>query len=216
MTQCCSTEILIWGPDGASQTSSRSTPWGRVHYVMKRSPEEKARGLHSAHHAQTQPLRRSALLAERPITVGIGELQPSGRGGGASPSRQDLTIKAAPCTTGAVTRRSRPGAGSGQLRASASTASWRKQRGAGSAGRNEHVPGTIRLNAPNSYTNNLVVTGTVNTSTGLNIGSKSSISFTTNRNVVKNGITFSCYDIDLTKYTKSITLDGYNIGLDHG
>jgi hypothetical protein len=26
-----------------------------------------------------------------------------------------------------------------------------------------------------------------------------------------NGITFSCYDIDLTKYTKYVTLDGYNI-----
>jgi hypothetical protein len=69
----------------------------------------------------------------------------------------------------------------------------------------------IRLNAPNSYTNNLVVTGTINTSNGLNIGSKSPISFTTNRNVVINGITFSCYDIDLTKYTKYVTLDGYNI-----
>ena len=31
----------------------------------------------------------------------------------------------------------------------------------------------IRLNAPNTYTNNLVVTGTINISTGLNIGSKS-------------------------------------------
>jgi hypothetical protein len=69
----------------------------------------------------------------------------------------------------------------------------------------------IRLNAPNSYTNNLVVTGTINTSNGLNIGSKSPISFTTNRDVVINGITFSCYDIDLTKYTKYVPLDGYNI-----
>jgi hypothetical protein len=69
----------------------------------------------------------------------------------------------------------------------------------------------IRLNAPNSYSNNLVVTGTVNTSNGLNIDSKTPISFTTNRNIVINWITFSCYDIDLTKYTKYATLDGYNI-----
>jgi hypothetical protein len=45
----------------------------------------------------------------------------------------------------------------------------------------------------------------------LNIGSKTPISFTTNRNVVINGTTFSCYDIDLPKYTKYVTLDGYNI-----
>ncbi len=60
----------------------------------------------------------------------------------------------------------------------------------------------IRLNAPNSYTNNLVVTGTINTSNGLNFGSKTPISFTTNRNVIINGTTFSCYVLDLTKYTK--------------
>ncbi len=73
----------------------------------------------------------------------------------------------------------------------------------------------IRLNAPNAYTNNLfVVTSTINKSTGLNIGSKSPISFTTNRNVVINGTIFPCYDIDSTKYTNYITfntLDGYNI-----
>ena len=56
----------------------------------------------------------------------------------------------------------------------------------------------IRLNAPNSYTNNLVVTGSINGNNGLNIGFKLPISF-------------SCYDIDLTKYVKFITLDGYNI-----
>ncbi len=50
----------------------------------------------------------------------------------------------------------------------------------------------------------MVVTGTINTSTGLNIGSKSPISFTTNRNVAINGTIFSCYDIDLTKYTVCI------------
>ncbi len=62
----------------------------------------------------------------------------------------------------------------------------------------------IRLNAPNSYTNNLVVTSTINTSNGLNIGSKTPTGFTTNRNVVINRTTFSCHDIDLTKYTKYV------------
>ncbi len=56
----------------------------------------------------------------------------------------------------------------------------------------------IRLNAPNTYFNNLVVTGTINSDSGLNIGYKLPISFTTNRNININGITFSCYDIDLT------------------
>ena len=69
----------------------------------------------------------------------------------------------------------------------------------------------IRLNAPNSYTNNLVVTGSINGNNGLNIGFKLPISFTTNRNINIDGTTFSCYDIDLTKYVKFITLDGYNI-----
>ena len=46
---------------------------------------------------------------------------------------------------------------------------------------------------------------------GLNVGTKLPISFTTNRNININGTTFSCYDIDLTKYVKSVTLDGYNI-----
>jgi hypothetical protein len=53
----------------------------------------------------------------------------------------------------------------------------------------------IRLNAPNAYTYNLVVTGTINTSNGLNIGSKTPVSLTTNRNIVINGITFTCYDL---------------------
>jgi hypothetical protein len=34
--------------------------------------------------------------------------------------------------------------------------------------------------------------------------------FTTNRNININGTTFSCYDINISKYTKSIVLDGYN------
>jgi len=46
---------------------------------------------------------------------------------------------------------------------------------------------------------------------GTNIGVKSPIFFTTNRNMTINGISFSVYDIDLRKYTKSILLDGYNI-----
>jgi hypothetical protein len=69
----------------------------------------------------------------------------------------------------------------------------------------------IRLNAPNTCSNNLVVTGTINSDSGLNIGYKLPISFTTNRNININGTTFSSYDIDLTKYVKSIALDGYNI-----
>jgi hypothetical protein len=59
----------------------------------------------------------------------------------------------------------------------------------------------IRLNATNSYTNNLVVTGITITSNGLNIGIKTPIRLTTNRNVAINGTTFSYYDIGLTKYT---------------
>jgi hypothetical protein len=69
----------------------------------------------------------------------------------------------------------------------------------------------IRLNAPNTYSNNLVVTGTINSDSGLNIGYKPPNSFTTNRNININGTTFSCYYIDLTKYVKSIALDVYNI-----
>jgi hypothetical protein len=69
----------------------------------------------------------------------------------------------------------------------------------------------IRLNAPNTYTNNLIVSGAINGASGFNIGYKLPISFTTNRNININGTTFSCYDIDLTKYVKSIALDGYNI-----
>jgi hypothetical protein len=61
----------------------------------------------------------------------------------------------------------------------------------------------IRFNAPNAYTNNLIVSGAKNGASGLNIGFKLPISFTTNRNININGTTFSCYDIDLTKYVKS-------------
>jgi hypothetical protein len=56
----------------------------------------------------------------------------------------------------------------------------------------------IRLNAPNTYTNNLVVTtGNITYENGLNFGSKTPFYFVTNRNVDINGITFSAYDIDL-------------------
>jgi hypothetical protein len=57
----------------------------------------------------------------------------------------------------------------------------------------------ILLNALILYTNNLVVTGSINGDSGLNIGFKTPISFTTIRNMNINGITFSCHDIDLTK-----------------
>ncbi len=69
----------------------------------------------------------------------------------------------------------------------------------------------MRLNAPDAYTNNSIVSGAINGASGLNIGFKLPISFTTNRNININGTTFSCYYIDLTKYVKSIALDGYNI-----
>jgi hypothetical protein len=41
----------------------------------------------------------------------------------------------------------------------------------------------IRLNAPKSYTYNLVVTGSIDGDSGLNIGFTTPISFTTNRNI---------------------------------
>jgi hypothetical protein len=69
----------------------------------------------------------------------------------------------------------------------------------------------IRLDAPKTYTNNLVVTGNITSANGLNIGTKTPFYFITNRNVVINGITFSAYDIDITPYIKQITLDNYEI-----
>jgi hypothetical protein len=69
----------------------------------------------------------------------------------------------------------------------------------------------IRLDAPAVYTKDLIVDGTTNGVSGLNIGAKTPIVFTTNRNVNINGSTFSVYDIDITKYVKYIILDGYNI-----
>jgi hypothetical protein len=77
----------------------------------------------------------------------------------------------------------------------------------------------INLAAPTTYTKNINVDGSITTNSltvngivsGTNIGVKSPIFFTTNRNMTINGISFSVYDIDLRKYTKSILLDGYNI-----
>ena len=67
----------------------------------------------------------------------------------------------------------------------------------------------INLEAPDVYVNNnLNINGIV---TGINIGVKTPIYFTTNRNMTIDGVSFSVYDIDLRKYTKSIALDGYNI-----
>ena len=59
------------------------------------------------------------------------------------------------------------------------------------------------MDAPDVY-----VTGSISST---NIGVKTPLYFTTNRNVTIDGATFSVYDIDLTKYTKYVTLDGYNI-----
>jgi hypothetical protein len=56
--------------------------------------------------------------------------------------------------------------------------------------------------------NNLTINGIV---TGANIGVKSPIFFTTNRTVTINGDLFSVYDLNISKYTKKIALDGYNI-----
>ena len=54
----------------------------------------------------------------------------------------------------------------------------------------------------------MIVTGKL---TCLNLGSRAPIYFTTNRSINLNGTTFSCYDIDLRRYTNSLLLDGYHI-----
>ncbi len=51
-------------------------------------------------------------------------------------------------------------------------------------------PDQIRFEAPNAYTNNLIVSGAINGASGLNIGFKLPISFTTNRNININGTRF--------------------------
>ena len=67
----------------------------------------------------------------------------------------------------------------------------------------------INMNTPETViSNNLTINGNVK---GANLGIKSPIFFTTNRTVTINGVSFSVYDIDLRKYTKSVSLDGYNI-----
>ena len=76
----------------------------------------------------------------------------------------------------------------------------------------------INLAAPTTYTKDINADGVITASSlitngivsGTNIGVKSPIIFTTNRNININGTTFSCYDINISKYTKSIVLDGYN------
>jgi len=66
----------------------------------------------------------------------------------------------------------------------------------------------VNLTAPKTYiSNDCVVYGSMSC---LNVGKKSPIYFTTNRNININGTTFSCYDINLNKYVKSMLLDGYN------
>ena len=67
----------------------------------------------------------------------------------------------------------------------------------------------VNFNTPRvNLTNDLFVLGSI---IGLNIGVKSPLYFTTNRNMTINGTVFSVYDIDLSKYTKSILLDGLSI-----
>ena len=65
------------------------------------------------------------------------------------------------------------------------------------------------MNTPETViSNNLTINGNVK---GANLGVKSPIFFTTNRTVTINGDIFSVYDLNLSKYTKSILLDGYNV-----
>ena len=66
----------------------------------------------------------------------------------------------------------------------------------------------VNLTAPKTYiSNDCVIYGSLSC---LNVGKKSPIYFTTNRNININGTTFSCYDINLNKYVKFMLLDGYN------
>ena len=73
----------------------------------------------------------------------------------------------------------------------------------------------ISFEAPNvKCTNNLEVSNNLNVNgkiLGQNLGQRLPLYFTTSRNVSLNGVNYSCYDIDLTKYTNSLLLDGYNI-----
>jgi hypothetical protein len=67
----------------------------------------------------------------------------------------------------------------------------------------------INMNTPETViSNNLTINGTVK---GANLGVKSPIFFTTNRTITINGDIFSIYDLNLSKYTKSVLLDGYTI-----
>ena len=58
----------------------------------------------------------------------------------------------------------------------------------------------IKLDSPDVY-----ITGTLSS---MNIGIKSPLFFTTNRNINIHGTTFSCYDIDLNKYTNIVNFEG--------
>ena len=74
-------------------------------------------------------------------------------------------------------------------------------------GNNSSVLNDLNVYGNTYIAKNLNMGGSIK---AVNLGQKSPIYFTTNRNININGITFSCYDIDLNKYTKSILLDGYN------
>jgi hypothetical protein len=75
----------------------------------------------------------------------------------------------------------------------------------------------ITLKTRNSVTSNAMITldttlvNITGSLTCANFGTKSPIFFTTNRNMTINGYIYSVYDIDLTKYTKIVTLDTYDI-----
>ena len=79
------------------------------------------------------------------------------------------------------------------------------------------LSGNVGINALNSVnlitptttvSNDLRVTGKL---TCLNLGSRAPIYFTTNRSINLNGVTFSCYVMDLSQYTNSLLLDGYHV-----
>ena len=65
----------------------------------------------------------------------------------------------------------------------------------------------IVLDSPSVF-----VPGKIFNSSGLSIGAKSPIVFTTKRNVTINGSVFSVYDINLISYVQYIILDGFNHG----
>ena len=67
----------------------------------------------------------------------------------------------------------------------------------------------INFNAPKAnLSNDLFILGSV---TSLHIGVKSPMNFTTDITVSISVTNYPVYDIELTKYTKSVLLNGYNI-----